>query len=90
MKTYPPGVTAETYDPKTMPMSQDFYSWCLEHTWWRGHHHYGICPDCSTVVRINKPFLGSMHSCVPWPDRVWIQRELKRAVKEAPPVSKVS
>jgi hypothetical protein len=83
MKTYPTGVTAQTYDPKIHSMSQDFYSWCLDNTWWRGHKHFGICPDCSCVVRINKPMLGSMHSCIPWPDKTFIRKQLRDVVERS-------
>jgi hypothetical protein len=28
-----------------------------------GHKLYVLCRDCGSVVRINKPFVGSMHFC---------------------------
>ena len=31
----------------------------------RGSKIYAVCQDCKCVVRINKPFVGSMHSCEP-------------------------
>jgi len=29
----------------------------------RGHKIYALCESCETVVRINKPLVGSMHVC---------------------------
>jgi hypothetical protein len=31
----------------------------------RGNKIYAVCQDCKCVVRINKPLVGSMHSCEP-------------------------
>ena len=30
-----------------------------------GNKLYGICIDCKEIVRLNKPFLGSLHICQP-------------------------
>ena len=33
-------------------------------TWRIGRKVYGICLDCGSTVRINKPIIGDLHVCV--------------------------
>lgn len=41
---------------------------------------YGVCQDCGSLVRIDKPILGSMHLCITESERA----ARKKADKEAP------
>lgn len=31
---------------------------------WQAGKAYGVCADCKSVVRLNKPLFGSLHVCV--------------------------
>lgn len=31
----------------------------------RNGKRYAVCQDCGSVIRMDKPLLGSMHSCEP-------------------------
>ena len=37
-------------------------------TWVINGRWYGVCPDCGSTVRLNKPVIGSLHFCGEWPE----------------------
>jgi hypothetical protein len=40
---------------------------------------YGLCNACFRVVRVNKPFFGSMHRCLSAEERKRFNEEQERA-----------
>lgn len=44
-----------------------------------GNKIYTVCPYCGRFIRVNKPFLGTLHFCVSSEERKRIESESKES-----------
>ncbi len=43
---------------------------------------YAICDYCKSLIRLNKPIIGSLHACLPPEEREKLDLNLRRAEAE--------